>query len=183
MKSDETLTTQIRSGDISTFNELFHSVYIQLYFHCRKYIYDPETAKDLLQNVFLRFWEKREDINIHTSLNAYLHRAVQNECLNHLRTIKTCYIAEKEEPGINDEAIDATTPDSELAVQEIEQIVEKAIEQLPGQCKSIFKLSRISGLKNQEIADRLDISVRTVETQIYRALKIVKLQLKDYLAS
>ncbi|MDR2969307.1 MAG: RNA polymerase sigma-70 factor [Tannerellaceae bacterium] len=183
MKSDEILITQIWSGDISVFNKLFHSIYIQLYIHCRKYINDPETAKDLLQNIFLRFWEKREDIDIHTSLNAYLHKSVKNECLNHLRTIKTFYIAEKEQAGLNEKFVDETTPDSELAVQEIEQIIENVIEQLPGQCKSIFKLSRINGLKNKEIADRLDISVRTVETQIYRALKILKIQLKDYLAS
>lgn len=72
---------------------------------------------------------------------------------------------------------------STLSVLEIEQIMENTIEELPDQCKSIFKLSRINGLKNQEIADKLDISVRTVETQIYRALKILKSRLKDYLAS
>ena len=73
-------------------------------------------------------------------------------------------------------------PHSTLSVLEIEQIMENTIEELPDQCKSI-KLSRINGLKNQEIADKLDISVRTVETQIYRALKILKSRLKDYLAS
>ncbi|WP_287620839.1 sigma-70 family RNA polymerase sigma factor [Parabacteroides sp.] len=74
-------------------------------------------------------------------------------------------------------------PHSTLSVLEIERITENMIEELPDQCKSIFKLSRISGLKNQEIADKLDISVRTVETQIYRALKILKSRLKDYLVS
>ena len=74
-------------------------------------------------------------------------------------------------------------PHSTLSVLEIEQIMENTIEELPDQCKSIIKLSRINGLKNQEIADKLDISVRTVETQIYRALKILKSRLKDYLAS
>lgn len=182
MKSDETLIEQIRSGDIFIFNQLFHSVYIQLYFYCRKYIYDPEVAKDLLQNVFLRFWGKREVIEIHTSLNAYLHKAVQNECLNHLRTLKTTCAPGKDEFGRKLECTDAITPHSELIVQEIERITESTIEQLPNQCKYIFKLSRIEGLKNQEIADRLDISVRTVETQIYRALKILKNRLKDYLA-
>lgn len=66
-------------------------------------------------------------------------------------------------------------PHSELTMLEIEQIMENTIEQLPDQCKSIFRLSRIDGLRNQEIADQLAISVRTVETQIYRALKILKI--------
>lgn len=183
MKSDEIIIAQIQSGNISAFNTLFHSIYIQLYFHCRKYIYDPEIAKDLLQNVFLRFWEKREEIDIHTSLNAYLHRSVQNECLNHLRTLKTTNIMEKDDPDKKNEIAEDTNPYSELSMQEIEQITEDTIEQLPDQCKLIFRLSRIDGLKNQEIADRLEISVRTVETQIYRALKVLKNKLKDYLAS
>ena len=81
------------------------------------------------------------------------------------------------------EAVEDNDPYSILSIFEIERITENTIEELPDQCKSIFKLSRISGLKNQEIADKLDISVRTVETQIYRALKILKSRLKDYLVS
>lgn len=81
------------------------------------------------------------------------------------------------------EAVEDNDPYSILSIFEIERITENTIEELPDQCKSIFKLSRINGLKNQEIADKLDISVRTVETQIYRALKILKSRLKDYLVS
>lgn len=184
MTSDEQIITQIKLGDVSTFNSLFNSVYIQLYIHCRKFISDPEEAKDLLQNVFLHFWEKRDSIDIHTSLNAYLYKSVQNECLNHLRTLKTIYTTENKDSDVNkDEIIENTNPFSELTVLEIEQITENTIEELPDQCKSIFKLSRVNGLRNQEIADLLDISIRTVETQIYRALKILKNRLKDYWAS
>ena len=78
------------------------------------------------------------------------------------------------------EAVEDNDPYSILSIFEIERITENTIEELPDQCKSIFKLSRINGLKNQ---DKLDISVRTVETQIYRALKILKSRLKDYLVS
>lgn len=81
------------------------------------------------------------------------------------------------------EAVEDNDPYSILSIFEIERITENTIEELPDQCKSIFKLSRINGLENQEIADKLDISVRTVETQIYRALKILKSRLKDYLVS
>ena len=81
------------------------------------------------------------------------------------------------------EAVEDNDPYSILSIFEIERITENTIEELPDQCKSIFKLSRINGLKNQEIADKLAISVRTVETQIYRALKILKSRLKDYLVS
>lgn len=77
MASDNKIIELIKQGDITAFNTLFKSVYLQLYIHCRKFIPDPEDAKDILQNVFLRFWEKRENIDIHTSLNAYLYRAIQ----------------------------------------------------------------------------------------------------------
>lgn len=94
MVSDDNIIAWIKQGDIAAFNTLFKSVYLPLYIHCRKFIPDPEDAKDLLQNVFLRFWEKREEIDIHTSLSAYLYRAVQNECLNHLRSPGTsCMIS------------------------------------------------------------------------------------------
>ena len=184
MASDNKIIELIKQGDIAAFNTLFKSVYLQLYIHCRKFIPDPEDAKDILQNVFLRFWEKRENIDIHTSLNAYLYRAIQNECLNYLRSTGTIEVPQCETTNVlfREEAED-NDPHSTLSVLEIEQIMENTIEELPDQCKSIFKLSRINGLKNQEIADKLDISVRTVETQIYRALKILKSRLKDYLAS
>lgn len=91
MASDNKIIELIKQGDIAAFNTLFKSVYLQLYIHCRKFIPDPEDAKDILQNVFLRFWEKRENIDIHTSLNAYLYRAIQNECLNYLRSTGTPY--------------------------------------------------------------------------------------------
>ncbi len=92
MASDNKIIELIKQGDIAAFNTLFKSVYLQLYIHCRKFIPDPEDAKDILQNVFLRFWEKRENIDIHTSLNAYLYRAIQNECLNYLRSTGTPYL-------------------------------------------------------------------------------------------
>lgn len=184
MASDNKIIELIKQGDIVAFNTLFKSVYLPLYIHCRKFIADPEEAKDILQNVFLRFWEKREEIDIHTSLNAYLYRAIQNECLNYLRSTRTIETSQYESLGADkQEAVEDNDPYSELSMLEIEAITEKTIEELPDQCKSIFKLSRVNGLKNQEIANKLDISVRTVETQIYRALKILKSRLKDYLAS
>ena len=87
MASDDKLIKSIKQGDTGAFKTLFNTVYPQLYIYCRRFVPDPEEAKDIMQNVFLRFWEKREDIDIHTSLNAYLYRSIQNECLNYLRSI------------------------------------------------------------------------------------------------
>ena len=179
MLSEKSIIRQLKQGNITTFNTLFHTTYMPLYIYCRRYITDPEEAKDLLQNIYLRLWEHREDIDIHTSLNAYLYRAVHNECLNHLRLDNSSFspVEENQRPEI----IEPNDPYSECHLHDIEHIVEYTINQLPDQCRSIFRLSRINGLKNQEIATRLNISVRTVETQIYRALKVLKRHLKDYL--
>lgn len=179
MIPNEEIIRRIKEGDIEVFNSLFKSFYMPLYFSCRKFIASPEEAKDLLQNVFLRFWEKRMEIDIHTSLKAYLFRSVQNECLNYLRSVPS----HAGEGNIEVEVSDVyATPDAVLATIEIEQIIENTIKQFPPQCKTIFILSRLKGLKNQQIAQKLNISVRTVDTQIYRALKILKVRLKDYLA-
>lgn len=183
MIRDEEIIKQIKEGNIDAFNALFKAFYMPLYFSCRKFIASPDEAKDLLQNVFLRFWEKREEIDIHTSLKAYLFRSVQNECLNYLRSVPF-YTSEKnmQENTQTDISDSHATPDTVLSIIEMEQIIKNTIKQLPPQCKTIFILSRLKGLKNQQIAQKLNISVRTVDTQIYRALKVLKTRLKDYLA-
>lgn len=185
MISDREIIEQIKNGNLSVFNQLFESVYFQLYFHCRKFISDPEDAKDLMQNVFLHFWEKRADIDIHTSLKSYLLRAIHNECLNYLRSQRTVNVSSDgngKDNIILDYADRYATPDVDYITNEIGNITQTTIDQLPEQCKAVFTLSRMKGLRNQEIAKQLNISVRTVDTQIYRALKILKVKLKDYLA-
>ncbi|MEG1543743.1 MAG: RNA polymerase sigma-70 factor [Tannerellaceae bacterium] len=184
MTSDGALIEKIKQDDMAAFNALFKAYYIQLYYYCRKFVSDPEEAKDLMQNVFLRFWERRADLDIHTSIKAYLYRSVQNECLNHLRSSKNLVsMSHDDDDTPTIEVADAhNTPDDELAALEIEQITQTVIDQLPEQCQKVFTLSRLKGLKSQEIAEHLNISVRTVDTQIYRALKILKMKLKDYLA-
>lgn len=186
MCQGENIIELIKEGNMKAFNQLFMDTYHQLYFHCRKFISDPEDAKDLLQNVYLRFWEKRLEIDIRISVYAYLFRAVQNECLNYIRSKKS--ISSLSDPEFDKEPYNSTTeknydsPESDMEITELEQITQRAINSLPVQCKLIFQLSRNEGLKNQEIADKLSISVRTVETQIYRALKIIKTWLHDYMA-
>lgn len=180
--TERQVVARLKKGDWHAFNTLFETYYFQLYFHCRKYISDPEEAKDLLQNVFLRLWEKREAIEIEVSLNAYLFRCVQNECLNHIRSLRpNLSLSEVEgEPFLCSDGLGS--PDAETESREIERTIDSAIDTLPEQCKRIFIMSRMEGVRNKEIADRLSLSVRTVDTQIYRALKIMKNKLKDYLA-
>lgn len=124
MIRDEEIIKQIKEGNIDAFNALFKAFYMPLYFSCRKFIASSDEAKDLLQNVFLRFWEKREEIDIHTSLKAYLFRSVQNECLNYLRSVPF-HISEKniQENTQADISDSHATPDTVLSIIEMEQII------------------------------------------------------------
>jgi RNA polymerase sigma-70 factor, Bacteroides expansion family 1 len=182
--SEEKMVTLLKAGDWLAFNSIFNTFYLQLYFHCRKYISDPEEAKDLLQNVFLRLWERRAEIEIEVSLKAYLFRSVQNECLNFIRASRPNISLSEIESGYIIPDVDRfSTPDEDAESREIEQTIDSIIETLPEQCKRIFIMSRMRGMKNKEIAKQLSVSVRTVDTQIYRALKVLKKGLKAYLSN
>lgn len=180
MIREKNLLVRIRQHDVDAFNILFNTYYMQLYCYCRKYVSEIE-AKDILQNVFLRFWEKRKNIDIHSSAKAYLYKSIQYECLNYIRSKKL----KEDSTDISSKEIadQSNIPDVDVVYREIEIILESVIDKLPPQSKKIFTESRINGMKNFEIAQKLNVSVRTVDTQIYRVLKILKVKLKDYLAT
>ncbi|WP_080904855.1 RNA polymerase sigma-70 factor [Parabacteroides sp. Marseille-P3160] len=181
-QAEKEIIQLLKEGNLTTFNQVFNTLYFPLYFYCRKYISSPEDAKDLIQNVFLRFWDKKEEISIEVSVKAYLFRSVQNECLNYLRSAHLNVSYFETENGKVDCPDSSCTPDVEIENRELEHVIYSILEELPLQCKKIFIMSRLKGLKNKEIAKILAISVRTVDTQIYRALKIFKTKLKNHLA-
>lgn len=182
-QSEEKMIILLKEGDLTAFNVLFNAFYYQLYFYCRKYISDPDDAKDLLQNVFLRLWEKRGEIEIEVSLKAYLFRSVHNECLNYIRSTRlNLSLSDIDNELILHEENKLNTPDIETESNEIEREIDSIINKLPEQCRRIFTMSRMKGMKNKEIAKLLSVSVRTVDTQIYRALKVLKKELKEYLS-
>ena len=135
-------------------------------------------TEDLAQQVFIRFWEKRHTINITTSAGAYLHRMAVNEALAWMRS-------KKNQPT---DEINATTPfkqeaDVEQAYlhEELQQQIQRAVATLPPRCRAVFQLSRFEGLSYAEIAKEMDISVKTVEHQMGKALRVMREQLKGYL--
>jgi len=170
------------------FESLYKELQPRLYAYSRKFIDDPETARDLVHDAFMSLWEEIDNSVIHTSIAAYLRKTVHNLCLLHLRSQ---YIHQRfenyttfklKEAELNFFSLDyeAYTP---IFLKDIEDIVQKCVEKLPPSCRQIFEMSRLKGMSNSEIADELGISIRTVETQIYRALKILKPELQDYLTT
>jgi len=167
--------------NIKHFESLFQQLQPRLFAFCCKYVDDKELARDFVQECFINLWENYGSVE--SSYESYLFTAVRNRCLSHFRYLKThaeyemsvkLRIKEIEfHPGLND-------PLTEMYLTDIHKLVQQSIERLPEKCRIIFMMSRYQGMKNQEIADSLGISIRTVEAQIYNALKILKEELRDY---
>lgn len=174
------LSLRIKLGDQQAFELLFHKYYFRLCAFSNKYLNDREEAQEIVQEVFVKIWEGREMIDPEDNLKAYLFKIAQNLSLNKLKRkkvesryieiFKLVYI-ENQEVSIHES----------LFIKELEELIAKSIKKLPEQCRIVFELSRIDGLKYREIADALHISVKTVEAQMSKALRSLRIELKDYL--
>jgi RNA polymerase sigma-70 factor (ECF subfamily) len=185
--SDQEILKNLREGDLNAFQFLFDDNYKGLVSYARKFMPDSDIARDIVQDVFAYIWEKRSTLLISRSFKSYLYRAVHNACINYLKKEenKGNYIKEfLLKVHANAEA-DHDDRDAHKAFieKDLNEKIHDAIDDLPEQCRNIFKLSRFKGLRNKEIADIYSISTRTVETQIYRAMKVMRERLKQYLVS
>jgi RNA polymerase sigma-70 factor, ECF subfamily len=137
-----------------------------------------ETAEDLAQEVFYELWRKRDQLQIGTSLPAYLKRAAVNKALNHLRDKKSQWDDDSALPSLPAREPGAQ---SRLETEELQALIDQYVGQLPEKCRLVFVLSRFEYLSHGEIAERLDISTKTVENQITKALRFLKEALSPYL--
>ncbi len=140
---------------------------------------DKSAAEDIVQDVFLTIWKKRNELVIDSNLKGYLYRAVSNSCLNYLQSYHKRNVKSFEEFG--EQALGVYAPHDTMDYDQLNHAVEKAIEKLPPRCKVIFVLSRMEGLKHQQIADALQVSVKTVENQMGIALVKLREELKPFL--
>ena len=174
--NEQTLLEDLKKSDNAAFEQLFRWYYQTLCVFASRVLQNDDEAEELVQDFFVKFWEKRAQIQIETSLKSYLFRSVKNLCLNQIKheKIKTQHanlvIAEAEEYEYRDSFIE---PD-------LQKDIEKSIAELPEKRQEIFRLSREEGLKYREIADRLNISVKTVEAQMGLAIKTLREKLKKY---
>jgi RNA polymerase sigma-70 factor, ECF subfamily len=159
---------RIRRGDQEAFSLLFRQYYEPLCYFAQRLIGDFDGAEGIVQDVFVRLWDTRESLSIHTSLRSYLYTAVKNSCLNQIKRARfSTPIGEDEDRS------DATTPlpDEKLESDEVAEAIQRAIAGLPLKCRQIFCLAKFDGLSYQEIAEIQNVSVNTVKTQLKRALK------------
>ena len=169
------------------FKQIFECFYPRLWHFVKEYIKDEDDAKDILQNVFMTLWEKRNSLKADTNLNAYLYALAKSQCLNHLKHLKVvneyakATQVEMQEAFVNCYAINSFDPE-QTDIESMERTVEKAIQELPEQCRKVFELHRYDGLKYKDIAKKLDLSVKTVEAHISNALRLLRIALKKYLS-
>lgn len=174
---EKQVIAQVVTGDLNTFEMVFRDYYKPLVRYGNTFLKDTDETEDVVQQVFVSLWEKRTQLDIHTSIRAVLYKSVQNACLNKIKHLKVRSAYAEDWKATQSEM---QTSDS-VQAKELNEQIQLAIEGMPEQCGRIFKMSRFEQLRYQEIADQLGLSVKTVENQMGKALKIVREELKDYL--
>lgn len=178
-RSEKKNIREIKKGNIQAFEVLFKTYYKDLCFYANHYLKDLDLAEEAVQDVFFNIWEKRSALNIKDSLKAYLYVSTRNKCLKMIRSenMATKYSNHIKHTGRQK----VTTPVDELNAKELNLLIEETIRQLPERTREIFRMNRYQGLKYQEIAEKLSISVKTVEANMGKALKLFRKNLNEYL--
>jgi RNA polymerase sigma-70 factor (ECF subfamily) len=172
---EELLWPRIRQGDQRAFQELFNAHYENLCFFAHRYLQDRDSTEDLVQEIFVKIWDKADQIDLKTKIRPYLYSSVRNACLNQIKHEKV-----KQEYASSKMSSFSFEHSDSMEVMELEDRIAAAIESLPEKCREVFELSRFAGKKYAEIADELDISVKTVENQMGKALRVLRSELQDY---
>lgn len=180
------LITSLKSDKEDALREIFHLHFNRLHFFAIEFVVDREIAREIVHDAILRFWQHRYKLNDDTNVRAYLLKIVRNLCLNYLKKVKDDPLVIKPDEDIkrelelNYEVLSEINWDS-ILVQEFEDVLKRIIDSLPDKCKKVFELSRFENLSNIEIAQKLDISLKTVEGHITEALKTLRHKLSKYL--
>lgn len=169
---DKNLTQGIKDDEEISFELLFEKYHRQLYLLAVRYLRDEKLAEDAIQDVFLKVWEQRRRLDPSRPIKGFLFATLKNHVLNMIRSRKRRILntieAGNRKPGSAEETED------EIILNEYLDIVEKGLEKLPSGKQKVFRLRRLEGCTNQEVATRLHISVTTVKSQLYKATKFLR---------
>lgn len=180
------LVILLKSGDENAFCILFRSFYNPLVHFAQAYIHDIEISKNIVQTVFMKLWEKKKSLKENENLKPFLYTLTRNESISYLRHEKAGKrFLSKNFQNADDLELSIGALEqldfSKIDLDNIQKIVEQTLENMPDRCREVFVMSRYKQVKNHEIAGELGISVKAVESNITRALKILRENLKDYL--
>ena len=176
---DEQIALRLSKRDEAAFEQVFKTHYKNLHAYAFTMLKDQDEAEEMVQQVFFKLWERSEHLSFSGSIAAYLYRAVHNESLNFIKH-------QKVKAGHQLHVAYSMKNKSEQAQpkmirKELENKFREALNELPEQCRTVFQLSRFEDMKYKEIADKLDISVKTVENHMGKALKLLRTKLVDFL--
>lgn len=172
----ETITPTVDSSIV--FEQVFREHYKSLHAYACSILKDEDTAEEVVQNVFYKLWEKKERIQTLDSIPAYLYRSVYNESLNMIKHNK---VKSEHQTHVGYQTNHTEDTADQTNLKELESRLAQAMNELPEQCRTIFQMSRFEELKYREIADKLNLSVKTIENQMGKALKLMRLKLADFL--
>ncbi|WP_420151251.1 RNA polymerase sigma-70 factor [Spirosoma sp.] len=178
--TEQDVIDAIRAGSERAFEDVFRQHYASLCRYACQFLSDPDDAEEEVQAMFLALWEKRNGLIISISLKSYLFRAVHNRCLNRIKHAAVRDEHREYTRYMGEQRVDS--PAQTVIGDELASRLQIAIQKLPEQCRLVFSLSRFDELKYSEIADQLGISIKTVENQIGKALRILRTELSEYLA-
>ncbi len=175
---DTRIVNKIRKGDISTFESLFHEFYPGMCSYAESLVSKPDIAEEVVQEVFFNIWKNKNSFKIVVSLKTYLFRSVFNNSMLYLRN-------RKRERKLNEnwtefQPVQRNEITEEMEAREMNALISFTLHSLPERTQEIFRLSRFEGLKYKEIAEKLSISVKTVEANMGKALKALKISIEEY---
>jgi len=168
---EQDLLTNLKNGNEKVLDELFSRYYVRLTRYALGQLNDPMVAEEIVQDVYIYLWNKRDTINIEKSLEAYLFRSVTNRCINHIKSKMHKMNRLTVDP---DEAHHVATGLADPDHKDLEQLIELTLKSLPEQTALIYSFSRNAGLTHAEIAEKLDVSRKTIEYHIGSALRQMK---------
>lgn len=165
------------NDDEEAFRSLFFEFFSSLCVFSHRYIDDWDTCEDIVQDTFFKIWKNRKSIEISTSSRNFLVTSVRNSCIDYLRKQNMVRVWQEREAQEKTKYV----PDDLYSHIELEQMLLEALAKLPENIRNVFELNRFDGKSYKEIAEEQGISVKTVEAHISKALKILRVELKDYL--
>jgi len=175
-KDNISLIISLKEGNKKAFSYLIDTFHHELCVYANSLINNNIQAEDVVQNVFIRLWEKRANLNVNSSLKSFLYKSVYNEFIDQYRKTQSVLRIEKIYIEYINTIVDHNSKED---TEELISLVKQTIQQLPPKCKQIFELSKTEGLSNFEISEFLNINIKTVEAQITKGYKTIRIRLKE----
>ncbi len=176
---ENVLVSKLKSGDNSAFSTIFSAYYRDLVLFAARFTRNQENAEEIVQDIFVKLWENHESLKIDISLKSFLLKSIQNKCIDMIRhrKIKDIHVSYV----LENQTLYECDTDNYVLFSDLKEQIDKTLDRLPDELSGVFRMSRYKGLKYDEIAGILNVSVRTIEVRIAKALNVLRAELKDYI--